>query len=295
MEMNKYIIFLEVAKQKSLSRAAQNLEYTQSGISHTLKRLENEMNLTLFDRSRNGATLTAAGHELYPYIAALVQCQDNLDQAIFSLHNLHKGTLNIGTYSSISRNWLPEIIQRFRNDFPSIIIHFKEGGNADILRWLKNKEVDLGFLSLGSGEDAEESYEWIPLVEDPLLAVLPKDYPITTNYISLEEFNDQTFIISAAGTDVDIHRTLEEHQIHPDIQYSAIDDFTIISMVACKLGISILPGLILKGQEEKVLTLPLKPFAKRQLGIAIPSLKMASPATLEFIHYTKEFIQNQRI
>lgn len=295
MEINKYIIFLEVAKQKSLSRAAQNLGYTQSGISHTLKRLENEMNLTLFERSRNGALLTAAGREIYPYVAALVQCQTNLDQAILSLHNLHKGTLNIGTYSSISRHWLPEIIRRFRNDFPSIMIHFKEGGNEDILEWLHRKEVDLGFLSVCSGEDSEESLEWIPLVEDPLLAVLPKDYPVSADYIALEEFNHQTFIISAAGTDVDIHRTLEENQVYPDIQYSAIDDITIISMVACKLGISILPGLILKGQSEKVLTLPLKPFAKRQLGIAIPSLKMASPATLEFIRYTKEYIKRQSL
>lgn len=298
MEINKYMIFLEVAKQKNLSRAAENLGYTQSGISHTLKRLESEMNLTLFDRSRNGASLTAAGQELYPYITDLVQCQTNLDQAILSLHNLHKGTLNIGAYSSISRQWLPEIIQKFRHDFPSIKIHFKEGGNGDILRWLDHNEVDFGFFSIGSEENLHGEdfpYEWIPLVEDPLLAVLPKDYPIHTDYFALDEFNDQTFIISALGTDVDIHRTLEENQIHPDVQYSAIDDLTIISMVACNLGISILPGLMLKGQDEKVLTLPLKPFAKRQLGIAIPSLKMASPATLEFINYTKEYVKSQSV
>ena len=124
MDLNRYIIFLEVAKQQNLSKAAEVLGYTQSGISHTIKRLEKEMNLNLFYRNRNGAFLTAAGKEVYPYISQMVQCQENLNQTILSLHNLHQGTLNIGTYSSISRQWLPHIIHQFKNDFPSIKIHF---------------------------------------------------------------------------------------------------------------------------------------------------------------------------
>ncbi len=285
MEINKYQIFLEVARQQSVSKAAETLGYTQSGVSHTIKRLEREMNLPLFDRGRNGAFLTAAGHEIYPYISALVQCQENLEQSIHSLHNLAKGTLNIGTYSSIARHWLPQILQQFHHDFPSISIHFKEGGNEEILTWLKNREVDLGFLSSGF----EENFEWIPLLEDPLLAVLPKDYPVTGDTLSLQEFNGKTFIISAAGIDVDIHRTLAEHNIFPDIQYTALDDYTIIAMVSCHLGVSILPALVLT-EQEKVLALPLEPFAKRQLGIAVPSLDMASPAALEFIEYTKKYL-----
>lgn len=288
MDINKYSIFLEVARQNSLSKAAETLGYTQSGISHTLKRLEQDVNLSLFDRNRNGAFLTPAGQELYPYITALVQSQENLEQAIHSLHNLKKGSLNIGTYSSIARNWLPSIIQRFKKDFPSIAIHFKEGGNEDIIQWLKNREVDIGFFSFGF----EENFEWIPLKEDPLMAVLPKDYPTDKNCVLLEEFNEKVFIISELGTDIDIHRTLAKYHITPDIQYSAIDDYTIVAMVAHHLGVSILPGLILTGQEDHVLTLPLSPYTTRQLGIAIPSLEMASPAALEFIEYAKEWISS---
>ncbi|MCD8020219.1 MAG: LysR family transcriptional regulator [Clostridiales bacterium] len=79
MDVNKYIIFLEVAKQQNLSKAAETLGYTQSGISHTIKRLETEMNLSLFYRNRNGAFLTAAGKEIYPCISQMVQCQENLN------------------------------------------------------------------------------------------------------------------------------------------------------------------------------------------------------------------------
>lgn len=287
MEHNKYTVFLEVAKQQNISRAAENLGYTQSGISHTIKRLETEMDLTLFERSRNGAFLTSAGKEIFPYISQLVQCQENLDQTIQSLHNLHQGTLNIGTYSSISRKWLPHIIRQFKQDYPSVKIHFKEGGNEDIMRWVKNREVDLGFLSAGSHEDME----WIPLADDPLLAVLPPDYKSKEHEFALENFNHQTFIISALGTDIDIHNTLEKYSIQPDIQYTSKDDYTIIAMVACHLGISILPKLVLSSYDDSVITMPLKPYAKRELGIAILSSETASPSALEFIEYTKQFVQ----
>lgn len=286
MELNKYAVFLEVARQQSLSRAAEVLGYTQSGISHTIKRMEKDMDLALFDRNRNGAFLTSAGKELVPYISQLVQGQENLSQAVFSLHNLHRGSLTIGTYSSISRQWLPHIIHRFKQDYPSVRIDFKEGGNEEIVRWISYGEVDLGFLS----SCFDDRLEWIPLKEDPLMAVLPENYPHKKNVFPLNEFNGKTFIISAPGTDVDIHNTLEEYHIEPDIRYSAKDDFTIVSMVACQLGISILPQLVLKSYEAAVRTLPLEPFSVRRLGIALPGMNTASPATRKFIEYTLEYL-----
>lgn len=286
MEMNKYTVFLEVARQQNLSKAAGALGYTQSGVSHTLKRMEKDMGLTLFDRNRNGAFLTNAGRELIPYISQMVRCQENLHQAIQSLHNLHQGSLTIGTYSSISRQWLPHIIRRFKLNYPSIRIDFKEGGNEDIIQWITHGEVDLGFLSACF----DESLEWIPLKEDPLLAVLPIDYPHKKEVFPLQDFNGKTFIISAPGIDVDIHETLKENRIIPDIQYSAKDDYTIVSMVACQLGISILPKLVLESYEAPVVALPLEPFAKRDLGIALSSKSMASPATLKFIEYTRDYL-----
>ena len=110
----------------------------------------------------------------------------------------------------------------------------------------------------------------------------------------LESFNGKTFIISALGTDIDVHRTLDAYEIEPDIQYSAKDDSTIISMVACNLGISILPKLVLDHYDASVVTLPLEPYATRELGIALSSRKMASPATLKFIEYTKAYIRQNR-
>ena len=287
MEYNKYTVFLAVARLGSISKAAEELGYTQSGISHTIRRMEEEMEIALFDRGRNGVTLTSAGRELMPLIARLEQCRINLDQTVQSLHDIHQGSLNIGTYSSISRNWLPSIIQHFQEDYPSISINFKEGGYEEILGWLKNREVDIGFLSRYELDDLE----WIPLAKDPLMAVLPRDIAAGDDSFPSSAFNGKTFIISAKGTDIDVHRMLETCNITPDIRYSAKDDLTILSMVACHLGISILPRLVLDQQRDDLIYLPLEPEYTRELGIAIPSREYASPAAEEFIRYAKNYVE----
>ncbi len=287
MEISKYHIFMEVVRHHSFSKAAEALGYTQSGVSHTLKRMEEELGLALFYRNRNGAYLTAAGEEILDCVSKIVQCQDNLQQTVENLHDLNQGSLQIGTYSSISRKWLPRIIREFRKDYPQIEIHFKEGGAQDILEWMQRREVDMGFFS----EGVDDWYDWIPLAEDPLLAVLPPDYDSEgVRAFPIEQCNDRTFVISEKGTDIDIHRLLHEKHIHPDIQYSAKDDYTIIAMVSCGLGISILPGMVLEHNDTNVQTMPLSPCAVRRLGLAVPSLQMASPAARKFIEYAKDFI-----
>lgn len=287
MEISKYHIFMEVVRHHSFSKAAEALGYTQSGVSHTLKRMEEELGLALFYRNRNGAYLTAAGEEILDCVSKIVQCQDNLQQTVENLHDLNQGSLQIGTYSSISRKWLPQIIREFRKDYPQIEIHFKEGGAQDILEWMQRREIDMGFFS----EGVDDWYDWIPLAEDPLLAVLPPDYDSEgVKAFPIEQCNDRTFVISEKGTDIDIHRLLHEKHIHPDIQYSAKDDYTIIAMVSCGLGISILPGMVLEHNDTNVQTMPLSPCAVRRLGLAVPSLQMASPAARKFIEYAKDFI-----
>ena len=68
------------------------------------------------------------------------------------------------------------------------------------------------------------------------------------------------------------------------------DSYTIIAMVSCGLGISILPGMVLEHNVTNVQTMPLEPHAVRRLGLAVPSLQMASPAARKFIEYAKDFI-----
>ena len=87
-----------------------------------------------------------------------------------------------------------------------------------------------------------------------------------------------------------MHRVLRKNKIHPDIRYVTRNEFSYLSMVEHELGYSILPGLLLRGQQGKFVKRPLKPTITRQLGLAYSSLEDLSPASKTFLEYAKNFL-----
>ena len=117
-----------------------------------------------------------------------------------------------------------------------------------------------------------------------------QDYLAKEEEIPIEAFEDAPFIITEYTPGIDVHRILKKHKIHPDIRYVTRNEFSSLSMVEHELGYSILPGLLLRGQQGKFVKRPLKPTITRQLGLAYSSLKNLSPASKTFLEYAKDFL-----
>jgi DNA-binding transcriptional LysR family regulator len=280
MDIKKLQLFVDVAETENFTKTGDRIGYTQSGVSHLLKSLEDELGFSLFIRSKQGVKLTNDAKRLLPSVRSLLAMTEHLQQDIDEINGLETGQLTIATFSSISIHWLPKIIHVFQQQHPGISIKLMEGGTDDIVKWIESDLADFGFLS----HCRTNALDWIPLCEDPLVAVVPLDYPIPENNIfPIENFEGQDFIISAMGTDYDIHHALDSSKITPSICFTSKDDHAIISMVANKLGISILPKLILRNFESQVATYPLEPFYSRSLGIAMKSKETLSPASKKFI------------
>lgn len=291
MDIKKIELFVDIAETLNFTKTGERMGYTQSGVSHILKTLESEIGFSLFVRTKKGVQLTADGQYLLPYVRKLLKSNEELEQIISSINGIQTGVITIGTFSSVSIHWLPKIIYQFQQKFPHVNLHMKEGGIQNIQSWIEDGSVDFGFFS----KQPSHTFDWFPIKEDPLLAVLPYDYPLSdTSEFLLSNFQNQPFIMSETGTDYDIHRTLQDARVSPDIRFSAKDDYAIISMVEHNLGISILPELILKGRTQKVKTLPLNPYAFRTLGIGMLSFEHATPATQMFISYAKKILENEK-
>lgn len=283
MDIKKLQLFIDIAETKNFTKSGERMGYTQSGVSHILKSMETEMGFSLFSRNKQGVRLTKNAEIILPLVRALLSNYEKLEQTVNDLNGLKTGKLVIATYSSISVNWMPQIIHRFQKEYPGIDISLMEGGSEDIVGWLNNDIADFGFVSHRN----MESLEWISLCEDPLVAVLPKDYPPPeAGRFPIKEFEEKCFIISAMGTDYDIHYALESSGVKPNMRFSATDDHTIIAMVANKLGISILPKLMLKNYDNMVSSYLLEPYFYRDLGIAVKSKKNMSPAAEKFLEIT---------
>ncbi|MDD3362192.1 MAG: LysR family transcriptional regulator [Hespellia sp.] len=282
MDVNKYALFADIAETRNFTKSGERMGYTQPGVSHILKAMENELGFPLFLRSKQGVTLTPNARDMLPLVRKLLAVNEQLEQTIASINGLERGHLIIASFVSISRNWLPSIIYEFRKEYPGIEIELLEGGTDDIVGWVENSIADFGLLS----KKHASSLNWLPLYEDPLVAVLPETEPyISMDRFSLSKMKDQPFIISAEGTDYDVHAALIKEKITPNTLLSSKDDSTIVSMVANHLGISILPSLVVNGAHKKVKTLPLEPYYSRQLGIGMRTQSTLTPAARHFIEY----------
>ncbi len=287
MSMKKYEAFVRTVELGSLTKAAQALDSTQSRISHVLKDLEQEFGFSLLERGRGGIRLTEAGALLLPKMQAILKENEALNELAAEIRNAETGTLRLGAFTSVAVHWLPGMIRDFQNDHPKVELQMLNGDYHDMEQWLKNGDIDLGFVSLPAPEGADT----IPLAEDPLVAILPNGHPLASReQLPIEELTHDPFISLRQSSAQDIHRALDAAGIRPNVKYSTKDDYAILAMVEQGLGISIVPQLLIKGRSQNLEVRPLMPAASRTIALAIPK-GSRSPVVEAFIRTAEIWLQ----
>ena len=271
----------------SFTRAAEQLGYTQSGLTHMMNSLEKDIGFTVLVRSRSGVQLTPAGQRIFPLVQECLAGSAALEREI-SLINSHKeDSVRVAAYESIARHWLPEVIQQFRREHPDVTVDIQMGSVDEVYRWVLEDRVDMCFAS----RQDYNTLDWTPLRDDELLAILPPDYPDGDNAFPIEFFNGQEFLMPSMGFDKDILRVLNEHGVAPLIRTTQVSDSAVISMVEHGLGVSVLSRLVLRGRQNSVRALPLLPQAFRKLGIAARPRKELRPIVRKFITQSQDMIE----
>ncbi len=288
MESSKFYALLKAVEYGSLTKAADELGYTQAGLTHMMNRLEKEIGLTLLQRNKSGVTLTANGQDLLSLIEDFTEKGLALENAITKIKSGNDKIIRIAAYASITSHWLPEIISNFKKDFPNIDFELQVAGFDEISQSVTNGNVDLGFTSLQPNMQGE----WIALKDDPLYAVLPIEYDDGNEKVHISIFNNKSFFMPTYGFDYDIMRTLDENGVHPLINRTALDDTAVVSMVSHSLGLSILPKLVLKGMHGRFTAKEIEPTSHRELGILIRNRNTLSPAVHKFISYCKQTVKD---
>lgn len=287
MDTKRWKVMLAADDYGSFTRVGEELGYTQSGITQMMKTLEKEVGFSLFIKDNHGVTLTKEAKALIPAIRNLLNADEEINQEIASLKGAQVGTIRIGTYLSCSIHWIPKIIREFQKSYPDIRFKIIEGTEGDLAEWIENRRVDIGFISY----QKNQRYQFLPVMDDELYAVVPTAHEFAKQgKIPLEWFQDAPFVVTDYTPGNDVHRILKQYKIKPDIRYVTINEFSSISMVEHELGMTILPGLLLRGQVGDFAVRPLVPRVYRQLGLAFTSQDALSPATKIFLKYAKDFL-----
>jgi len=287
MNIKKYEAFVRAVERGSLSKAAEELGYTQSGISHMMQSLEEEVGFPLMVRTSSGIIPNTEGELLLPIIRQLLNTNESLEQYIAKIKGANIGRLRIASFSSVATYWLPTILRDFQKAYPNVEIEIMEGGADAIDAMMDNREADLCIYTGGE----KRGFEWIPLCRDQILALLPPGHPLAEKgAVPLEALMNEQFITPLAGYDYEVHHILDKLDHYPDIRFSSCSDYAIISMVAEGLGVSVLAELLLRNYHGHAIALPLKPAQYRVIGMGVPQLKTASPVTRNFMQYVRRYV-----
>lgn len=289
MTLLSYEIFQTIIEQGSFVKAASILHLTPSAVSHSISSLENEIGFPLFIRNKNGVKLTNAGEQILPYFQQVIKSNQNVLQKISEMNGLNVGNVKIGCTNSVCLIWMPNILKLFSTKFPQIHIEVYQGSYDDVIAWIKNGVIDIGILS----SSVSASLPFIPLYEDPLCCVTPKDYmPKGTTFIKPSDLVDKPFIIQQDSCDTDIMNFLNNYSLQIKTNCHILDDESCLAMVECGMGILIIPRLLVDNVDRNIDIFPIKPEQKRVLGISCLDYNFLSPASIELIDVIKSYIKN---
>lgn len=289
MSILKYNAFIKTVELQSLTKAAEELGYTQPGISHMISSLEKEIGFPLLLRTKDGVLPTENAKQLQYYMQQIVSIENSLVETANKIKGIEIGNLRIGTFYSTSIQWLPTIISDFSTQHPNVNIRIYEGTLGEVKQWLLEGKIDMAFMSA----PLPDNYDFIPLWEDPILAVISKGHELEAqDAIDLKDLIKYPFITPNSGADETIWNVMNAEHLTPFVKYRIKGDMATISMIGQGLGVSLIPELAIVDPYDAVVAKPLKQDYVRTLGICIHSEKHASPAAKEFIAISKHFIRN---
>lgn len=276
MTLLTYQVFQTAANMGSFHKAADILGLTPSAISHAISSMENELGFTVLTRSKTGISLTNYGEHLLPYVNAVLNSNESLQQAIAELNGLKQGKVKIAVFSSVCTNWLPDILHSFQKKYSEITIEVFQGTYDDVSYWIKNGVADLGFLSVSSAKDIPIE----PLYKDPLLCVMPKGVRKDSekSYMDIEAMREYQFVTQRECTDADIQNFLKANSLRIQSNYHVVDDLSTVALVEKGFGICLMPELVMRDIPYQVDCYPVYPPAYRIIGIAALHPEFMAPA-----------------
>lgn len=283
--MNRYIALQKIIELGGFTKAADALGYTQSSISQMIASLENELSMKLLTRSRHGVKLTIEGAELYPFIERSIYQYQAMREKANEIKGLETGIIRVGTISSITCHWMPQLIKGFKEQYPNVEFLFHQGDYTLIPEWIRTGAIDFGFITPYASTDLQTKI----IKDGEMLVVLPKSHPLTKNEsILLSDIADEPFILLEEGQYSEPLAAFENAGIKPKIKYTIHDDYAIMTMVEAGLGVSILAELMLRRTNFDNVCLPVDPPIYRTLAVAYKDKDSLPIASKYFIDYLME-------
>lgn len=267
MELRHLRYFVALAEELHFGRAAAKLHISQPPLSMQIRALENELGVTLLNRTQRHVSLTQAGAALLGEARHILA---RVEQAVLTTKQAGRGEIGelaIGFISVADYNVLPVVLREFRRRFPLVNLTLRESTTDAQIRDLLAGRIDVGFALPPINDPSLES---VSILREPLIAALPEKHPLARKpgKLALEKLKDAPFILfprtNAPGLYDDVVSCCKAAGFSPRVEQEAIQMQTIVSLVSAELGVALIPASLTNLQRT---------------GVTYKSLKSGSPLT----------------
>jgi DNA-binding transcriptional LysR family regulator len=284
-------VFVEVAQQGSMVRAAANLHVTPPAVSMQIKDLESQLGLPLFDREGRKLSLSAAGRWFQVHARKLLASLKEAEDAMARFKRLEHGLLTIGIVST-AKYFIPQMLARFREIHPGVELRLRVAGNREqLVDLLLAGEADLSIMGRPPRTLATRAEGF---AAHPLVFVAPADHPLLgSGPIPVDALAGYPFIVRepGSGTRAAMEQYFAEHRFEPHITMDTSSNETIKQAVMAGMGLSFLSrhtiGLELRSGLLSVLEVEDTPVMRTWNVVSLQS-KLLSPAAEAFRRFILE-------
>ena len=297
MDLGQLEAFVQVARERSFSRAAEALFLTQPSVTARIQALERDLGERLFERSGRGVRLTEVGSCFLPHADRVLQALEEGRDAIDALRNLQSGTLVLAAATTVSTYILPGVLRTFRSRFPRVEVAVRTGRSEQVLDMLLADEAQVGLVRAVYHQDVETK----GLMEDELILVANTDDELSTlGSVTVEQLGDHPFIFfDRHSSYYSIAQGLfRQHGVVPRIQMELDSMEATKKMVEEGLGIAMLPRMAVERELQagtlREIEIDGMRNPTRQISLISRRSRPMGPVAQAFVDIVQEIFLNKR-
>jgi DNA-binding transcriptional LysR family regulator len=279
MELRQLRYVDAVANYRHFTRAAAAIGVAQPALSHQIKRLEQELGVELFHRSRGGVRLTEAGETFLPRIRRALSEVDAGREEITALTGLQTGRVRLGAMQALGALDLPRVLAQFHRSYPAVEVMLQEEATVRMQELVAADQLDLAIVALDVGYPA--TVVGVELLEEPVLLALPPNDPLAKlDRIHIGQLRDHPFVLFRAGTGLRTRtdRLCREAGFLPRVAFETGNLDRLLALVSAGLGVSLVPASSAAAAGHQIRVLGFAPPLTRTVGVVWRADRTLAPA-----------------
>jgi len=267
--------FIAVAEELHFGRAAQRVNIAQSPLSQAIQKLEEQLDVQLFERNKRNVTLTAAGRVFLEEARQWLKYERLAIERAQHARNGDIGHLSMGFIGSVGYGFMPDLITRFRKQYPNITFRLVETTTLDQLEQLQNHTLDVGLLRTPLASQAP-GVKTRFYARDRLMVALSVNHPLSSRKrISLRELAQESFVAFSRERVPAAHAQLiaacMEAGFYPNIEQECAQVASMVCIIATGLSVALVAGNLTALIHPSVRYIPLSdktPHLHQEISVA---------------------------